>query len=90
MRNRFAAAMGAVALLSLLALLLPVGVTGQSPAKSFKVARTPDGVPDLQGFWSNSTITPLERPKALGAKEFYTPAELAEAHAIIESLQFTR
>ena len=24
--------------------------------------RTPDGQPDLQGFWTNSTYTPLERP----------------------------
>ncbi len=40
--------------------------------------RTPDGHPDLQGYWSNSTETPLERPKGLGAKEFYTDAELAD------------
>ena len=25
--------------------------------------RTADGKPDLQGTWSNATITPLERPK---------------------------
>jgi hypothetical protein len=25
--------------------------------------RTPDGKPDLQGVWSNATITPLERPQ---------------------------
>jgi len=40
--------------------------------------RTPDGHPDLQGFWTNATITPLERPKELGAKEFFTPEEAAE------------
>src|SRR4051794_262118 len=40
--------------------------------------RTPDGHPDLQGFWTNATITPLERPRELGAKEFFTPAEAAE------------
>lgn len=39
---------------------------------------TPDGHPDLQGYWTNSTQTPLERPKGLGAKEFYTEAELTE------------
>ena len=31
----------------------------QKPA----VPRTPDGKPDLQGVWSNATITPLERPQ---------------------------
>ena len=40
--------------------------------------RTPDGHPDLQGFWTNATITPLERPRELGAKEFYTDEEAAE------------
>jgi hypothetical protein len=40
--------------------------------------RTPDGHPDLQGIWTNATITPLERPRELGAKEFYTPEEAAE------------
>jgi hypothetical protein len=44
----------------------------------FKVSRTPDGQPDLQGYWTNNTITPLERPKGLGAKEFYTEAEMTE------------
>jgi hypothetical protein len=40
--------------------------------------RTSDGQPDLQGIWTDSTLTPLERPKKLGAKEFYTDQELAD------------
>lgn len=40
-------------------------------------ARTPDGQPDLQGIWTNSTLTPLERPAALAQKQFYTDEELA-------------
>jgi len=47
-------------------------VRAQGPA--YKVSRTPDGQPDLQGFWSNATYTPLERPDKV-TKEFYTPAE---------------
>jgi hypothetical protein len=39
---------------------------------------TPDGQPDLQGYWTNDTYTPLERPAELGDKEFFTPEE-AEA-----------
>jgi len=39
------------------------------------VPRTPDGKPDLQGLWTNATVTPLERPD--GAKEFATAEELA-------------
>jgi hypothetical protein len=40
--------------------------------------RTSDGQPDLQGFWTNTTVTPLERPKELADKAFFTPAEAAE------------
>jgi hypothetical protein len=46
--------------------------------KTWTPPRMPDGHPDLQGYWTNSTETPLERPKELGAKEFYTDAELAD------------
>ncbi len=41
------------------------------------VMRTPDGVPDLQGYWTNASVTPLERPKDLGNKAFFTPEEAA-------------
>jgi len=32
------------------------------PAPAYKASRTPDGQPDLQGFWTNATLTPLQRP----------------------------
>src|SRR6266849_6104643 len=75
------------------ALLVTVPAAGQVPSTKAKAApavktapaatkwtpsRTPDGQPDLQGFWTNSTYVPLERPKNV-SKEFYTPAEAAEA-----------
>ena len=46
-----------------------------SQATGWTVPRTPDGKPDLQGIWSNSTATPLERPANLAGKEFFTEAE---------------
>jgi len=36
-----------------------------------------DGHPDLQGFWTNNTYTPLERPRNV-SKEFYTREEALE------------
>jgi hypothetical protein len=46
--------------------------------KTWTAPRTADGQPDLQGTWTNAVNTPLERPKELGAKEFYTEQEFAE------------
>jgi hypothetical protein len=50
----------------------------KAPAKPYAVKKTPDGVPDLQGYWTNNTITPLQRPNGV-TKEFYTKEEFAEA-----------
>jgi hypothetical protein len=60
--------------------LLAVAVAGSSLAfaQTWTPPRTPDGHPDLQGVYTNASITPLERPKDLGAKEFYTEEEFAE------------
>jgi len=44
------------------------------PARSGAVKRTPDGQPDLQGFWTNTTYVPLERPKDVN-KPFFTKEE---------------
>jgi hypothetical protein len=41
------------------------------------VPRTPDGRPDLQGYWTTQTFTPLQRPDYLAGKEFFTDEELA-------------
>ena len=45
------------------------------PRDGWTVPRTRDGHPDLQGVWTNKTVTPLERPKSLGNKAFFTPEE---------------
>ena len=56
-------------------------------AKSWTVPRTPDGQPDLQGYWNSETYTPFERPAELKDKAFFTPEE-AEAYAKRRQDQF--
>jgi hypothetical protein len=58
------------------ALFASVGVSLAAQSKpGWKAPRTPDGQPDLQGIWTNATITPLERPASLKDKTFLTEAE---------------
>ncbi len=40
-----------------------------------KIPRTPDGHPDLQGIWTNATLTPLERPAQFANKPTVSDAE---------------
>ena len=47
-------------------------------ARPWHAPTTPDGRPDLQGTWTNATLTPLERPARFAGRPFMTEAEAAE------------
>src|SRR5882672_12459302 len=80
MGHRFLIPMSALA--TAVVLLAPAPVAGQAntriAAKTWTAPRTADGHPDLQGLWTNATITPFERPKDFAGKEFLTEKEAAE------------
>ena len=73
---------GACAVLVISALIASASLAAQTPAKpktarAWTVPRTPDGHPDLQGMWTNATLTPLERPRSLADQRYLTEAEAA-------------
>ena len=64
-----------VSFVPVVVLVLPLAVgAGQT-------GRTPDGRPDLQGLWTNSTTTPLERPAAMADRAVLTDEEVAALDA---------
>jgi hypothetical protein len=49
--------------------------------KDYKVPRTPYGQPDLEGVWTNVSITPLERPSQFGNGIGLTPEQALQLEA---------
>ena len=87
MTHRLLAATAAMGIVVATMVLARVPMAAQAPtaapkttgaaAKPYAPPRTPDGQPDLQGFWTNTTYTPLERPKDVN-KELFTQEEALE------------
>jgi hypothetical protein len=86
MGSRSFASMRIVGILVAVVVLSSVSVTAQAPtpvrkpgqpAKTYTAPRTPDGQPDLQGYWSNTSYTPLQRPNNV-TKQFFTKEEAEE------------
>ena len=71
----------AIAMLSALAILIvpAAAQTESSNGENWQVPLTSHGHPDLQGNWTNATLTPLERPESLG------PVLTAEQVVALES-----
>jgi hypothetical protein len=59
---------------------LAAQATGNS-TRAWTLPRTSDGHPDLQGIWTNATLTPLERPRQLADRRFLTEDEAAALEA---------
>lgn len=62
--------------LAVLPLMMGTAV-GQQESTEWELPRTAEGHPVLQGYWTNSTVVPLERSLELGTQAFYTVEEAA-------------
>ena len=60
-----------------LVLACVAGAPAAAQDRKYSTPRTPWGDPDLQGTYSNRTITPFERPANVGGREFFTKDEVA-------------
>jgi len=63
------------------ALLVGASLTPLAQQKRPSLPRTAWGDPDIQGTWTNETITPFERPPALANQPFLTAEEAAATEA---------
>ncbi len=76
--------MVAISLLGAAMVLTPhqlVVAQSSQAAGPWTAPRTLWGEPDLQGVWTNATLTPIERPDALGDKTVLTAEEAADFEA---------
>ncbi len=82
MRHHHLAAFGsAVAIAAMASVPLAAQSEVQEAADAeaaWTMPRLPDGQPDLQGYWTTQTFTPLERPERLADREFLSEEEVAE------------
>jgi len=62
-------------------LLMPTVLAAQTPFRTYTPPKTAWGDPDLQGIFTNATITPFERPAEVAGKEFLTEKEARELEA---------
>jgi hypothetical protein len=68
---------------------LPASSQPQTPTVDAAVVpRMPDGRPDLQGVWTGSTLTSLERPEEYAGRAFLTEEDVAALERVAAEKQF--
>jgi hypothetical protein len=106
MSNRFWASSSVLVVAMAAALLAPTLVAAQTTSgaaakantkaaakttTTSRLPRTPDGHPDLQGYWTSLSFTPMERPAKYGGRELLTDEEVSQVYkeGVQHSYEFT-
>ncbi len=82
MRRALILALGTALCTAPLALGLATEAGAQTKS-AYKAPRTAFGQPDLTGYWSNSSLTPLMRPATYGTRAVHTPDEVKKLEAAV-------
>jgi hypothetical protein len=77
MRKRFLAILTCLGVLAVMAASPLPAQTASRAARTKSVPHLADGHPDLQGTWTNATLTPMERPAVFAGKLNVTDEEAA-------------
>ncbi len=82
MTRRMRVVVTVAAAVFVLVAMSPLSASGQD------TLRTPWGAPDLQGLWTGSTLTPLQRSQEFADQEFLTEEEAAELEQRADANRF--
>ena len=90
---RYSASLLAFCFMGVFTVVAPSSAAAEGPtlgAQQWVMPRTPDGHPDLQGNWTNETVTPFEREEGQGpvfTREEVEKIEQGEASRFLEGQQ---
>ena len=82
MRRALVLALGTALATSGLAIAAAQAQTAKPAASAYKAPRNAMGQPDLSGYWSNATLTPLTRNPKISNKPVLSPVEAKEFEAL--------
>ena len=68
-------------------LLAVLALAAEPQAGAADIPRTADGKPDLSGTYDIATVTPVERPQALGNQRTLTDEQVRQMSARMETMR---
>ena len=83
MRRALILALGTAMAIAPVALIAGPAAAQPKAAAAYKAPRNVYGQPDLSGYWSNASLTPLTRPGTVGGRATYTADEVKKLEAAV-------